>query len=136
MAAPSLPSPDGAPGAAGQRDAPLLDLPMLRRLCPDARELRRLLDLALEHLQIDWRLASQALADDDPSRFRQCVHRLKGAVCLLCAEHSPILECFERVRLAQAHGDSRQMRHESLALERQLRGLQRELQAALRDMAA
>lgn len=137
MAAPSFPTAPGRPrDVVAQDESPLLDLPTLRRLCAHVPELRRLLGLALEHLQIDWRRANQALVDKDCSRFRQCVHRLEGAVCLLCAERSPILECFQRVHLAQAAGDVPNTRHETLALERQLQQLQQELQRALDDLAA
>jgi len=114
----------------------MLDLPALRRLCTHAPKLRRLLGLALENLRIDGWRASQALADGDLSRFGKCMHRLEGAVCVLCAKRSPILECFQRVQLAQASGDLSQTRHEAQALDRQLQKLQQELQRALDDLAA
>jgi len=121
--------PGGSPA-----QPPLLDLPALRVLCPETPQLRQLLHLALDHLQRDRHQAYQALATGDHADAGQRLHRLKGAVSMLCAGQHPVLLAFEDVRMAQAAGDTSRMQRAARRLERDLDRLKQLLREALAEI--
>jgi hypothetical protein len=90
--------------ARAAQPSPVLHPPTLAALYPDAAHRRRMLAWALAYTRQDRNEIQRCLAAGQYDIARSCLHRIKGAVCLLCRD-GPGYRLFDRADQAMLVAD-------------------------------